>query len=67
MYYFVLFKAPASVLKFLNRKMRNFQWDHDSGSKISHIVLWDLALTPVSRGGLGVCNLKIMNLTMLAK
>ncbi|XP_026420154.1 uncharacterized protein LOC113316148 [Papaver somniferum] len=47
-----IYLAPASVLKILSKKMRNFLWEHDSGSKISHLVLWDLVLAPISRGGL---------------
>ncbi|XP_026396728.1 uncharacterized protein LOC113291407 [Papaver somniferum] len=37
MYYFSLFKAPISIINILEKKMRNFLWDHyNSGSKCSH-------------------------------
>ncbi|XP_026420399.1 uncharacterized protein LOC113316434 [Papaver somniferum] len=37
------------------------------GAKNSHLVNWDLVRATKEKGGLGVCNLKIMNLALLAK
>ncbi|XP_026416323.1 uncharacterized protein LOC113311737 [Papaver somniferum] len=36
-YYFSLFKAPATVIKTLEKKMRNFLWEHGAGSMVSLI------------------------------
>ncbi|XP_026384917.1 uncharacterized protein LOC113280517 [Papaver somniferum] len=66
-YYFSLFKAPISVIKILEKKMRNFLWEFKEGAKTSHLVNWDLVRATKEKGGLGVCNLKIMNLALLAK
>lgn len=66
-YYFSLFKAPISVIKILEKKMRNFLWEFKEGAKISHLVNWDIVRATKERGGLGVCNLNLMNLALLAK
>ncbi|XP_026429782.1 uncharacterized protein LOC113326232 [Papaver somniferum] len=66
-YYFSLFKAPVSVIKLLEKKMRNFLWEFKEGAKLSHLVNWDIVCAKKERGGLGVCNLKLMNTAMLAK
>ncbi|XP_026451080.1 uncharacterized protein LOC113351280 [Papaver somniferum] len=66
-YYFSLFKAPASVIKILEKKMCNFLWECKDGAKTSHLVNWDMVRATKERGGLGVCNLKLMNQALLAK
>lgn len=67
MYYFSLFRAPASIIHKLEKKMRDFLWEHNSGSKVSHLVNWDMVNASKERGGLGVLNLKQMNIALLAK
>lgn len=47
--------------------MRNFLWEYNGTSKISHLVKWDLVCASKEKGGLGVCNLKQMNQCLLAK
>ncbi|XP_026416133.1 uncharacterized protein LOC113311517 [Papaver somniferum] len=64
LYYFSLFKASVSVINRLEKKMRNFLW---GSSKTSHLVKWSLVLADKSRGGLGVLNLRKMNIALLAK
>ncbi|XP_026398308.1 uncharacterized protein LOC113294103 [Papaver somniferum] len=49
------------------QKMRNFLWDHGAHSKVSHLINWNLVCVVKEKGGLGVCNLRLMNLAMLAK
>ncbi|XP_026433561.1 uncharacterized protein LOC113331002 [Papaver somniferum] len=66
-YYFSLFKAPVSVIKILEKKMKNFLWENGIGSKVSHLINWGLVCADKERGGLGMRNLKIMNQCMLAK
>ncbi|XP_026409970.1 uncharacterized protein LOC113305077 [Papaver somniferum] len=66
-YYFSLFKAPISVIKILEKKMRNFLWEYKDGVKTSHLVNWNLVCATKEKGGLGVCNLRLMNLSLLAK
>ncbi|XP_026431947.1 uncharacterized protein LOC113329197 [Papaver somniferum] len=66
-YYFSLFKAPISCINILEKKMRNFLWEYKEGAKTSHLVNWDLVRATKEKGGLGVCDLKLMNLALLAK
>ncbi|XP_026444361.1 uncharacterized protein LOC113344649 [Papaver somniferum] len=49
------------------QKMRNFLWDHGAHSKVSHLINWNLVCAVKEKRGLGVCNLRLMNLAMLAK
>ncbi|XP_026451938.1 uncharacterized protein LOC113352320 [Papaver somniferum] len=64
MYYFSLFKAPISVIKILEKKMRTFLWGNSS---FSHLIKWEVVYADKERGGLGVLNLRFMNLALLAK
>ncbi|XP_026432710.1 uncharacterized protein LOC113330060 [Papaver somniferum] len=64
MYYFSLFKASISVIKILEKKMRNFLWGN---KRCSHLIKWEMVFADKERGGLGVLNLKFMNIALLAK
>ncbi|XP_026451352.1 uncharacterized protein LOC113351613 [Papaver somniferum] len=59
--------APSSVIMKLEKKMRDFLWEHNPSSKTSHLVNYDLVCASKSRGGLGVLNLKAVNSALLSK
>ena len=66
-FYFSLFKAPSSVIEDLDRIRRKFLWGGCSQASKICWISWDKVLTPKSKGGLGVINLRASNLSLLAK
>lgn len=65
-YYFSVFLAPVSVIKALEKIMRNFIWDSGGAKKI-HLVNWEELCKPIKLGGLGIKSLGMMNKALLAK
>ena len=49
------------------RIQREFLWGSVGGGKKISWVKWDLVCTHKSKGGLGVRNVKMVNLSLLAK
>ncbi|CAN1135074.1 LINE-1 retrotransposable element ORF2 protein, partial [Linum perenne] len=66
-YYMSLFKAPASVIKQIERMQCRFLWEGVSEVRKLHLVRWDLVKAPLARGGLGILDLSCMNSALLNK
>ncbi|KAJ0520325.1 putative RNA-directed DNA polymerase [Helianthus annuus] len=66
-YYFSLFRAPAQVIKSLDRLRRNFFWGGDENVDKMSWVAWAKVIGPVDYGGIGIGSLADANLAMLAK
>ncbi|CAN0857148.1 Putative ribonuclease H protein At1g65750 [Linum grandiflorum] len=66
-YYLSLFRAPNSVIKAIEKIQNNFLWSGMSDSKKFHMVSWDRVKIPKRRGGLGVMDLRSMNVALLGK
>ncbi|XP_026428523.1 uncharacterized protein LOC113324421 [Papaver somniferum] len=60
-------RTPVSVIHQLEKKMRDFLWEHKPGSRCSHLINYELVCASKSKGGLGVLNLKVMNTALLSK
>ncbi|KAJ9556535.1 hypothetical protein OSB04_011149 [Centaurea solstitialis] len=74
LYYFLLLRAPVSVLKTLEGIRNNFFWGGGDGSSIGekpkrvcHWVKWEKVVTSFERGGLSIGNLNDLNLCLLGK
>lgn len=66
-YYMSIFHLPSSIIAELERTMSNFLWEEQNGSKMNHLVKWDIASKALLDGGLAVGNLKNRNLALLFK
>ncbi|XP_071708925.1 uncharacterized mitochondrial protein AtMg00310-like [Rutidosis leptorrhynchoides] len=67
LYYFSLFRAPPTVIKYLESVRRNFFWGGlGLGSKISW-VKWENVINSFWNGGLNIGSLKSKNLVLLGK
>ncbi|XP_021995173.1 uncharacterized protein LOC110892308 [Helianthus annuus] len=66
-YYFSLFKAPCKVLADLEAKIRRFLWGGDEVNKKLHWVAWNTVTRPKIKGGLGLNNLRNINVSLLSK
>ena len=64
LYYFSIFKCPASIIKRLERLLSEFLWYGTSAQKKSHLVDWANIYKP-KEGGLGIRPLKQMNQALL--
>ncbi|RZB71032.1 LINE-1 retrotransposable element ORF2 protein [Glycine soja] len=67
LYFFSFFKAPKVVIKELTQIQRDFLWgSHEEERKICW-VSWEDICKPKKEGGLGVKNLEVLNISLLAK
>ncbi|GJT83472.1 hypothetical protein Tco_1057814 [Tanacetum coccineum] len=67
LYYFSLFKAPASIIKTLESIRSRFFWGLDDSLSGISWVKWSSILLDASKGGLGVGSLEAKNLALLGK
>ena len=67
LYLFSMFKAPKKVLRELEKIQRNFLWGGNEEQKKISWVKWSQVCKPKCEGGLGVKNLYLFNLALLAK
>lgn len=66
-YYFNVFKCPASVIEKLERIQRKFLWNDDREKRKFHLVNWTQVCKQVSEGGLGIRPLRQLNTALLGK
>ena len=66
-YYLLWFKSPSLVCKSIEKYMRDFPWEGVGEGHGSHLVNWELVGQLMSKGGLGIGNLIIRNISLLAK
>lgn len=66
-YFLSLFKMPTSVAKIIEKLQRNFFWGETREKKKLHLVKCETIMRKKENGGLGVKNLRIQNLSLLAK
>ncbi|KAJ0877963.1 putative RNA-directed DNA polymerase [Helianthus annuus] len=66
-YYFSLYKAPCKVISDLEAKVRRFLWGGNESNKKMHWVAWKTVTCPKNKGGLGLYNLRNINVSLLSK
>jgi hypothetical protein len=66
-FYLSFMKMPAKVWKVLVSIQRNFLWGGASGKKKIVWVKWSDICRSKERGGLGIRNLRLVNISLLAK
>jgi hypothetical protein len=62
-----LMKMPDQVRKKVVRIQRDFLWGGVNGSNKLSWVKWDVVCRAKNKGGLGVRNLEIVNISLLMK
>jgi hypothetical protein len=66
-FYLSVFKMPVGVWKKLVRLQRRFLWGGSAGASKICWVSWNDVCRPKKEGGLGVKDLRIMNISLLTK
>jgi hypothetical protein len=66
-FYLSFLKIPVKVLKMVTRIQREFLWGGVGGGRRVCWVKWKKVCQPRSKGGLGVRDVKLVNLRLLAK
>lgn len=67
LYFFSFFRVPRKVLKIIIGIQRSFLWGgYESSKKISWVI-WKKVCSPKERGGLGIKDLDLFNLSLLGK
>lgn len=67
LYLFSMFKAPKKVLREIEKLQRLFLWGGNEEQKKMSWVKWSQVCKPKHKGGLGIKNLYLFNLALLAK
>ncbi|KAF5460976.1 hypothetical protein F2P56_020808 [Juglans regia] len=57
----------AGVAHRLEKTFRDFLWGSLEDEKKFHLIKWENVCTPLSNGGLGLCNLRTFNKALLGK
>ncbi|CAN1256031.1 Putative ribonuclease H protein At1g65750 [Linum perenne] len=66
-YFLSILKAPSSVISKLEAIQNRFLWGGTDEIRKIHLVNWNMVKTPISRGGLGVLDLDLLNKALLGK
>jgi hypothetical protein len=66
-FYLSFLKMPVSVLKKVVRIQREFLWGGARGGKKISWVKWSVVCKDKNQGGLGVRDIKVVNLSLLSK
>lgn len=66
-YFMSLFVLPGAIAHRMEKMQREFFWGDSVEKKRVHLVKWDVITKKKENGGLGVKNLGIQNLALLAK
>lgn len=67
LYFFSFYKAPRRVLKALTGIQRKFLWGGCADLNKVNWVSWEKVCLPKHKGGLGVKNLELFNISLLSK
>lgn len=66
-YHLSMHRVPKTNLEKLDKIRRKFVWQGGSLKRKYHLVKWQLICKPKIRGGLGVKNLELFNISLLYK
>jgi hypothetical protein len=64
-YMLSFFKFPKWALKLINTPLANYLWSDDEGNRKIHLANWPSICMKKEFGGLGIPNLKDLNLCLL--
>jgi len=67
MYFISLFPIPTSVANRIEKLHRDFLWGGVGEEFKYHLVSWSKVCSPISEGGLGIRNFRILNKALLGK
>jgi hypothetical protein len=66
-FYLSFMKIPVGVWKQVRRIQREFLWGSRRGRKKVNWIKWDTVCLPKNKGGLGVRDIRVVNISLLAK
>jgi hypothetical protein len=66
-FYLSYLKVPSLVWKKIRQIQRDFLWGGRRGSKKISWIKWDTVCLPKNKGGLGVRDVRLVNISLLAK
>jgi hypothetical protein len=67
LYMLSFYRPPKGPKERMDMHRSRFLWEEVKGKKKYHLVSWDVVCLPKDQGGLGILNLDLMNISLLAK
>ncbi|GJY35773.1 RNA-directed DNA polymerase, eukaryota, reverse transcriptase zinc-binding domain protein [Tanacetum coccineum] len=67
MYWASVFLLPITVIKDINKLLKNFLWSQNDTTKGKAKVAWSTICNPKDQGGLGLKDLQVWNQALLSK
>ena len=61
------YRIPVEKRKYFDKLRSGFLWSNKKEKKKYHLVNWKTVCLPKDQGGLGVLDLEVMNIALLAK
>jgi hypothetical protein len=65
-YLLYFFKFPKWAVQLVNTQMENYLWNDTKDKRRLHLANWNLVCIPKSQGGLGIPNLRDLNICLPA-
>jgi hypothetical protein len=62
-----MYLIPKTVVKSMDRTRKRFFWQEGGTKKKYHLIKWDKICVPKKKGGLGIKDLRKLNLSLLCK
>jgi hypothetical protein len=62
-----MYLLPKTSIRKIDIKRRKFLWQSGGDKKKYHLVKWEKKLCGQKRGGLGIKNLRILNISLMCK
>jgi hypothetical protein len=66
-YHMSMYLLPKTTIDALDRQRRSFLWQGNGGKTKYHLVKWEVVSKSKRKGGLGIKNIKKMNVSLLCK
>ena len=67
LYMLSFYRVPVGIRESLDSVRKNFLWNENEVEKKNHLVNWQVVCLPKDQGGLGILDLELMNIALLAK
>ena len=66
-YHMSMYLLPKTTIDFLDKQRMTFLWQGNGSKKKYHLIKWEVICKSKYKGGLGIKNIRKMNISLLTK